>query len=362
MYIEYSTLLKSAAASSASIPAPALASISPSRKLGGLLPIEVDHCPKGASGEVASPVAFQLAAYCRNHSYSDERNTLIQYSDPEFFAQALRSALKQETCAGWYEVQIAGGGFLNADATQEFHITFFSRVLADVEWLTSLAPALITAQKQDVMDYALFSPELLAESCPRLLAQVERSADLDMREFIRAHRDDIILHGNVRLMFLGLLADPELSSRVFLKGLTGVQNIPWYFERYSIMSGKIMFRSSDSLDHTLLRISELLAAERRARTMPEAQSLNLCSIDRFIVEQARALLNFRGRVLLGPDELRSVRSIRWCLDTARSFFAFYNHPGNRLLEQRLSNEELWKQQAVGLLSNAARRLVEMQIR
>ena len=312
MYIEFSHYLHALAQSAGQIPDAAKKAVfGVNRSMHGLL-VDIDHCPRASSGEVASPIAFQLSAFCRDSGYPEK-----PFSDPEFFAQAIAAAA---ALPAPFALEIAGGGFVNGVSNEPFVaecVAAFASAAPEAVCSTVPLTACSSGAGSGV------SEDLLgAVDWPRLLASTRNRADEDMNEFLQARSAAVSYDPQDRLMLLGLLAEPELSCRPFLRGLGGMQNVPWYFERFACCLAAFGAGSSDIRTDGSTAAKLYCAGRSRTSSVP---------VERFVAGQTKLLLDFRGRVLLGPSELTAVRLVRWCFDTAKNFFSFYNYPGSRQL-------------------------------
>ncbi len=122
----------------------------------------------------------------------------------------------------------------------------------------------------------------------------------------------------VRLMLLGVLADPELDASIFLSGLNGTQNLPWLLERF--MRDVVSVRS------------QLLVSPQP--TSGESVSVPPL-LEQFAYDLKEELVWARLEFAAAARHGRSEELLRYLLRLSRVFYRFYNTPGCRSELSRL---------------------------
>ena len=147
--------------------------------------------------DLGSPIAFALGkAYLAAGG-----------PGPEAFAARLLQCLSEDESKA-FTFTIARGGYINIEFSDagkdEFVTKLFSLPFSEI------LPGTIEVSESEVRERASLVHDEFLKGC--LALPPSRP---------------------LRMMVLGILAEPELDLEPFLRGLSGKQNLPWLFERFS---------------------------------------------------------------------------------------------------------------------------------
>ncbi len=204
----------------------------------------------------------------------------------------------RENCADqWFHLEVAGPGFLNATPTPRFISRFVNHAARSADTLYS-SESFIIAPGQTIFQ----SPKDLSVFSVRW-SDVGQKLGPSYPE---------------RLMALALLADEELDTQAFLKGIFARENIPWY------------------LNHFLERSADLGRRMRQASTEANCE----LELPDYAWDQVWALLQFRGELLVSRYGRRPELLVGSVVRMSRAFFRAYNRPGYRALLAQGENRRI----------------------
>ncbi len=258
----------------------------------------------------------------------------------------------------WFSFHLGGTGHLNGTATQQFCADYCRQVLNQGSGILFDSGELLTSRLQKPPAAANFVSEFSAD-WPAAFSEFVLSKRLLIERSARSTNPDVEkITGSLApegpwgidgvVMLLAVLSDQEIDSAVYLRGLSGRENIPWYIARF--------FRESRSYIESLSRSCKLL-------DLPEKVSLP-CSYEATIAAGLepvwRRLFGFREtlfRAIVAPYynglesggparansrslEFQPERLISAVVELIRGYYTFYNRPEWRVEFGRLDPDQI----------------------
>ena len=308
MHIEFALQLEAALNRAFGEPARKFLQSRLSSENGNLLrAFQIGECPPQVDAFVTSSITFALAK-----EFSDRA--------PELLA----NRIVNDWPSADFEIAIGGGGHLNATPRGDYAMRWFDAAVH--------APASVLFSPRSIFAAgASAAPESLSVNWDSLLRDAARSPDKNISALVAGVGSSSDLDKGRRMMLLGIIADPEIDSGPFLAGLSGSQNLPWYFQR----------RQQDGINFTAL-IDEKISATGNA---PAPQSI----VPPFGRELMSSIAGFRLAWLEAVMFHSPQRLFGHLLRMLKNFYQLYNQPRFRAL----SSEDFTIEQLVFLKHSVA---------
>lgn len=226
---------------------------------------------------------------------------------PEEFAKELLPVLerisRESFGANAIHFSVESGGFLNVNFTDSAAFDLIEKLALDEQPFDF--KSVFTASRA-----AKFPPDafVFSSGYSRIRSRAAELDDEAVSELLT--RPD---SPEVRLMLLGVLADPELDATIFLSGLKGTQNLPWLLERFK--------RDVFSVGSQFLASSQPGSGE--SGSIPPL-------LEQFACDLKEELLWARLEFAAAARHGRSEELLRYLLRLSRVFYRFYNTPSCRL--------------------------------
>lgn len=246
--------------------------------------LEIDTCPAHVSGELTSNICFRISKAIGENAFTLPSGLI----DPEDVARSLSGFFPSEK----FSLEVGGRGYLNASATKDFRQAVVAAMIQR-KWNAFFSGASVfrDGRKEDFqwdMDAAF--ARLRASEDPSALLLLTEEANASVVER--------------RIMLLSLLSDAELDGGVYLKGLHGRQNTPWYLRRYF---------------DDVTRYSTFL------RELPQV-SRNESECADELRPTEKLLLDFRHSLFMAARHDRPERFLSHLLFITRDFYRIFNDP------------------------------------
>lgn len=266
--------------------------------------------PENLPWQLSSNLAF---------SFCKESFTAEHLSRPSDFAEALIAELKKQA-EEKYDLEMGGGGHINAALKEPFKLRLLNAALAKDGFsrLRSYG-SLLSAEPGAAFPALSVELESVVKSVKK-----EFSSTRDYPDFPELLEKCLLSGLDGVWLLLALRVDKELEYGVFLRGLNGRENIPWYFSKFERDATVFAERARKSLS---LDPEQTMELSSKALSSP------------LIGPLAERVLGFRRSYLLAVQHRRADILLKFLLDSVRSIYAVYNRPQIRALE--LPQSELY---------------------
>ena len=267
--------------------------------------LEMEGCPPRFTGELTSRVCFKLVKLLVDTGAVAPQEA----GGPVRTATRLHEIFENRGFGRWFQLEIGGAGHLNATPTPAFRAEWFANILfKQPEALLSDGAFVVFAAPDS-------EPIPLHVDLPRMLDRARAREDADMKLLLERFGSAAPRRGDL-LMLFGALSDPELDCSLYLRGLAGRENVPWYLDRFR----------SDIIGYERL-LSGYLAAP------PHGEPPQIFS------DSMLLLRNFRRSLILADLHQRPERFFGHLLELMKDFYRIYNQPPYRAPEKSLSADE-----------------------
>ncbi|MFN8389794.1 MAG: hypothetical protein U0136_05855 [Bdellovibrionota bacterium] len=315
MHVEFARILENAL--SQCCPGAALSRSAGAGRQAMLLQIlEVDDCPDYVERGVTTSIAFKAAKVLNEARRAED----VPQIGPQELATELRGYFS--TVEPGFQIEIGGGGHLNARPTPEYSLRLLNAMVA--------APVSTFLSPRSFFEGGDADPQVVVVDWSACMDRIERKRDSELME-LTAGKDAKSLDPERKLMLLGVLADPEIDPRPFLSGLKGNQNLPWLMQRFADDVVRFIERGSfpkESLEKNVI-----------GSIPPLAESL------------AEALLHFRRSFFWGAVTGKPEQIVAELLALVRGFYRIFHHPRYRdLSSQSIARADAYAYAQLALLS------------
>lgn len=301
------------------------------KALTEVLPIKTENCPPAFTGEISTNVAFPLAR-CLAAMGADGANTA-----PTEVARWIEEAvLADKEFAKCFELSLGELGHINATPTDYFREMFLEKLFlhgTDLLFLNSSFVFERLGERQGRMNID-WDWLLDAENWPA------NGQEDDLRRICSQENK---LGDDDALMFLALLADPELELTPYLESLSGTQNIPWFLQKF-LRDGEMF--SSRCLSGKSYDSRDLLAT-------------SIHNIPSYCNKSLRLLFLFRHLVIQRSDRRRGPQWVIFLVRVAKSFYFYYNRPQCR--ELAITDSDPQARRQVGAVTRILHTLVSQSL-
>lgn len=257
--------------------------------LSSLEPV-VSSCPYPEEGQLSSAIVFDLAKRCPPHL-------------PDEISGALVKLHRGSRFSGYFSLNIAAGGYLNARIEPLFVRKYFSNLHPETEQVVPLfcSQSFVIASERSTAEPLPFMVEW-----DQLWLRAEKHIESDIRRFAGERASSGVRAD--RLMLLALLGDGELEAEPYLANLPGRQNVPWYVKRFFADSERALVGWSSGVGDTW------------DTECPELVNFTL------------ELLSFRAIVLRAHRRVDDGAAVALVavLGLIRQFYRYFNDPRYRL--------------------------------
>jgi hypothetical protein len=277
----------------------------------------VEECPANIDGVVVSDLAFVLSKLM---SRSKNELQIMPAAIAQTIAQA-GSHLSADADM-LFRLEVGGLGYLNGTPTDFFVNEFIGQLFSLGPNLLFTSAALVGEDMREKLEERTYVLPV------DWSAAIERSRSLlgiDFDQFEQFLSNKGKTTAEDMLMILALLSDSELDMSPYLLGLSGSQNVPRYFSRFSRD-----WRSYCNL------CQEIIAKGERTtlRWLPrEKRQADYCrafsSVEAALVEGVRSALRFRKSLFTAIGKEQPELLIGHLLGVVHCFYSYYNHPDSR---------------------------------
>lgn len=261
--------------------------------------------PIGAS----SSIAFKLSQHLNLQQQEKEIKKEI-YSNN--ITKALKENLEKYNTLP-FVLEISGSVYLNAYLTKESSEKLFRIFLQTKEkdffnLNCFLHPEIETIRKFEIKEYKIDWQQILSRfASEKDLLQQQLSVSIAAQKEIYFEQ---------RLIMLAALADKEFDLRIYLQGLAGRQNVPWYYAKFFKDCGTYL----SFLEGKLKEITPEMSIEKNDFEMPEYLQNCLCNF--FSLRK----VFFESFNCAKPEKIMAL-----LLTLLRNFYDLYNRPNFRML-------------------------------
>ncbi len=175
---------------------------------------EVTDCPYPEVGVLSTNLAFTLS---KKLLTGEPPREVV----PEVIANTLCARGGEQ--GSEFRLVVGGGGFLNATPSVEAFCRYLSEIIFGSGELYGVAP-LFPGESRGL--HLPDAPNFYEKGLRNLLSRREEAPRFLGAPRSARERDDAI-------MLLSILADSELDTGAYRRGLYGSENIPWYLERFA---------------------------------------------------------------------------------------------------------------------------------
>lgn len=180
--------------------------------------------PTAVNADVCSPVLFQLAHQASGRS-------------PTELAAPVLAALDRD--CPWFKFELGGTGHLNGSIAPPLIEKFAAEVSTGGARML-FKPQTLTAGHAATGRPQLFRSEYEVDWQTALNGLTLPRGGLEKSAAESSNPDAAVLLDHLRrgwtldgaVMLLAVLADPEIDSSVYLRGLSGRENVPWFLDRF----------------------------------------------------------------------------------------------------------------------------------
>ena len=333
-------------------------------RFGCSVPVSVLPVPSGVQADICSPVLFQLANRIQGAAGAEKMPGLIPFdlnlAAPAVLAGPVLSILKRD--CPWFSFHLGGTGHLNGEVTPQFVTDYFRQFLNQGSGMMFDSTGILSNQLREksagrnaaanfISEFSVDWPSAISGfvlSKDLLLERANGSANPDVKRITGSLPKEGRWEIDTVVMLLAVLADPEIDSTVYQRGLAGRENIPWYLTRF--------FRESRSYIDSLTRSCKSLNIP--ISSGPPFSCENEISPDlepiwrrffgfretlfRSIVapycgaQDRRGAAGAKGRAL----ELQPERLLYAVVELVRGYYTFYNRPEWRIEFGRLGRDQI----------------------
>jgi len=261
--------------------------------------LAVDVCPPFIEGEITSNLCFKLPKLLSDLKILPSE----KYHDPLETAAVIAERFSKVH----FEIVVGGSGHLNAVTKPGSRREFIERLcqlggkrLFSGESLLGISEP----QVQRSLPEQTFSLQSnFSQTVSRLAEQSDETIAAVLAEYENDPSPDL------RILLLSLAADPEIDGTVFLRGLSGRQNTPWYLARY--------FSDAKRFIDSLPRTESVVEPERRE-----------------LAATSQLLFLFRHELFMAERMQRPERFFLHVLRLVRDFYRLFNDPRMRSGDER----------------------------
>jgi len=266
-----------------------------------LAKISVLSAPELSGHVYGSDFSFVISSFLKS------KGVMI---NPQALADSLASQIKN------FDVDVPGSGHINASPS-DCMIEFFQKTLFE-------------QGDEFLLDGRAKTQNLYKEMLRNISKQTKKSKNEDITLIKESDNPEL------QLMTIALLSDEDLDSSVYLKGLEGKENIPWFFCQFNRDVLKVVNQCSGCDPQCLMinREQVLLGAYNFTRRMPVSVE-EICR--GFILE----LFSFRHTLRLSVNRARPDIWFLYLRSLIGRFYAFYNVPKYRELSELTKKESLF---------------------
>ncbi len=289
-------------------------------------------CPPEINALMASNFPFVFAKLIEDRLR--QQGNLAAQVLPEMLARTiLDNSSKLDSSKGLFELSTGGQGYLNAVPRVLLLNEFMQKC-----WELSAAPIFSWSPFCASREEAQKPFIRLRIDWGRIREKCRKSRDRSIREFVlflasrdRVFEDDV-------LMALALLAKSQLDTDVYIRGLAGSENIPWYMNKFrqdwrrfaESCFQKAPEVRSVAFDLDLLELQRIRGHEEAA----------FWPLPRAVIRVLQCILCFREVYLKALDNNQPEILVEHLLRVVRCFYSYYNHPDVRSF-RALSRQEVF---------------------